>query len=88
MNKIEQLYSKSRTAPRIKIDLNDKPAKKLWIKKSDLFCHVAYTSIKTVTTNDWYFDKGCSRHMTGDKRDLSDYQSMLDRHVFFGDGGK
>ena len=58
------------------------------LKKSDLFCHVAYTSMKAVTTNDWYFESACSRHMTGDKRYLNDYQSMLDGHVSFGDGGK
>ena len=68
MNRIKQPCSKPRTAPKIKIDLNDKPTKKLWIKKSDLFCHVAYTSMKAVTTNDWYFESACSRHMTGDKR--------------------
>ena len=73
MNKIEQFYSKPRTAFRIKIDLNDKPIKKLWIKKSNLFCHVAYTFMKAVTTNDWYFDSGCLRHMTGEKSYLSDY---------------
>ena len=32
-NKIEQSYFKPRTAPRTKIDLSDKPVKKLWIKK-------------------------------------------------------
>ena len=37
MNKIEQLYSKPRTAPKIKIDLNDKPVKKLWIKNHIYF---------------------------------------------------
>ena len=88
MNKIEQPYSKPRIALRIKIDLNDKSIKKLWIKKSDLFCHVVYTSMKTVTTDDWYFDSGCFRHMTGDKRYLNDYQSMPDGHVSFGNGGK
>ena len=52
MNRFEQPYSKPRTAPRIKIYLNDKLVRKLWIKKLDLFCHVAYTSMKVVTTND------------------------------------
>ena len=44
--------------------------------------------MKAVTSDNWYFDNGCSRHMIGDKRYLSDYQSMLDGHVSFGDGGK
>ena len=33
MNKIEQPYYKPRTALRTKIDLSDKPVKKLWIEK-------------------------------------------------------
>ena len=54
-------------------------------KKSYLFYHVTYTSMKVVTTDDWYFDSGCSRHTTGEKKYLSDYQSMPDGHVSFGD---
>ena len=44
--------------------------------------------MKTVTTDDWYFDNGCSRHMIGEKNYLSDYQNMSDGHVSFGDGRK
>ena len=88
MNKIEQLYFKSRTAPRTKIDLSDKLVKKLWIKKSYLTCQVAYTSMKAVTTDYWYFNSGCSRHMIGGKNYLSDYQNMPDGYVSFGDGRK
>ena len=90
MNEIEQPYSKPRTTHMIKIDLNDKPAKKLWIKKLDIFCHVAYTFtfMKAVTIDDWYFDSGCSRHMTREKSYLCDYQNMPDGYVFFGDGKK
>ena len=83
MNKIEQSYFKPRTAPRTKIDLSDKPVKKLWIVKSHLTCQVAYTSMKAVTTDDWYFDNGCSRHITGEKRYLCDYQNMPDGCLFW-----
>ena len=44
--------------------------------------------MKAVTTDDWSFDSGCSRHMTGEKKYLSDYQSMPDGHVSFSDGEK
>ena len=44
--------------------------------------------MKTVTTDDWYFDNGCSRHMIGEKNYLCDYQNMSDGHVSFGDGRK
>ena len=44
--------------------------------------------MKVVTTNDWYFDSGCSRHMTGEKSYLNEYQNMPDGHVSFSDGRK
>ena len=44
--------------------------------------------MKAVTTDDWYFDSGCSRHMTGERSYLCDYQNMLDGYVSFDDGRK
>ena len=44
--------------------------------------------MKAVTTDDWYFDSSCSRHMTGENSYLSEYQNMPDGHVSFGDGRK
>ena len=49
---------------------------------------IAHISSKAYATNTWYFDNGCSRHMTGDKNILIDYQGMLDGYVTFGDGLK
>ena len=54
----------------------------------DLFCNVAYTSLKAVTTDSWYFDSGCSRHMTGNRKYLTDYHVVAESHVSFGDGEK
>ena len=36
----------------------------------------------------WYFDSSCSKHMTGDKNFLKDYQAIAVGHVTFGDGVK
>ena len=36
-------------------------------------------------TNVWYFDSGCSRHITGDKDILVDYKSLSEGLVTFGD---
>ena len=58
------------------------------LKKSNLSCNVAYTSMKAIITNTWYFDSGCLRHMIGEKKYLSDYQSVSDGHVSFEDGEK
>ena len=42
--------------------------------------------MKAVTTDDWYFDSDCSRHMTRENSYLCDYQNMSDGYVSFGDG--
>ena len=70
---MNNLITSQKTAPRTKIDLSDKPVKKLWIKKSHLTCQVAYISMKAITTDDWYFHSGCLRNMTREKSYLSDY---------------
>ena len=62
--------------------------KKLWIRISDLFCHVAYTFLKIVTTDALYFDNGYSRHMIGERKYLSDYHTVSEGQVSFGDGQK
>ena len=41
-----------------------------------------------MTTEDWYFDSGCSRHMTGQKGLLKNIETCPSRHVTFGDGVK
>ena len=55
--------------------------------KNQIWC-VAHTSLKVVSTNSWYFDSGCSKHMTGDKIFLKDYQAIVVGHVTFRDGVK
>ena len=42
--------------------------------------------MKAVTTDDWYFDSGCLRHMTREMSYLCDYQNMSDGYISFGDG--
>ncbi|XP_073025216.1 uncharacterized protein [Primulina eburnea] len=36
----------------------------------------------------WYFDSGCSRHMTGSKDHLIDYVELRNGHVMYGGGAK
>ena len=67
---MEQPYYKSRTAPKHKIDLKNKSVKKIWVKKSDLNCYVAFTSLKTVSTDFSHFAKGCSRHVISEREFL------------------
>ncbi|GAU48358.1 hypothetical protein TSUD_282610 [Trifolium subterraneum] len=49
---------------------------------------IAHTSFRASSKEDWYFDSGCSRHMTGDDRFLVDIKSYLTSYVTFGDGAK
>ena len=42
-----------------------KPASRMiWQKKEGLICNVVHTVLKTTSAQSWYFDSGCSRHMT------------------------
>ena len=38
--------------------------KKEWIPKCDNVGLIAHTSLRASFREDWYFDSGCSRHMT------------------------
>ena len=70
MNSVEQPYYKSRTVPKHKIDLKKKYVKKIWVKKSDLNCYVASTSLNTVSIDFSNFAKCCSRYITGEREFL------------------
>ena len=88
MKKNEKSFYAPRTTPKIKVELDNKSPNKLWIRRLYLFCNVSYTSLKVVTTDSWYFDNGCSRHMTGNRKYLIDYHIVTKSHVSFGDGEK
>src|SRR3954464_7201440 len=49
---------------------------------------IAHTSLRVSAKEDWYFDNGCSRHMTGLKNLLVDIKSHSTSYVTFGDGAK
>ncbi|KAG7559036.1 Integrase catalytic core [Arabidopsis thaliana x Arabidopsis arenosa] len=55
---------------------------------SDLQAKVAYTSAVGSDHRAWYFDSGCSRHMTGEQSALNDFTTISNGKVTFGDGGK
>ena len=62
--------------------------KKKWIPKSENIALIAHTSLRTSTREDWYFDSGCSRHMTGVKKFLVDTKTHNTDYVTFGDDSK
>ncbi|XP_062118940.1 uncharacterized protein LOC133832644 [Humulus lupulus] len=59
--------------------------------KSDLnesVALVAHTSLSTFQEDQWYFDSGCSRHLTGNRNVLVNYKGGKEGAVTFGDGNK
>ena len=42
----------------------------------------------TRTKSEWYLDSGCSRHMTGDKKQFNKLDAKNGGHVTFGDNAK
>ena len=59
-----------------------------WIKKNDIVCHVAQIALKANSSNFWYLDSGCSRHMTGNKSFFETLVMEEGGKVTFGDGSK
>ncbi|MCI16681.1 gag-pol polyprotein, partial [Trifolium medium] len=62
--------------------------KKEWKPKGDDVSLIAHTSFRASSREDWYFDSGCSRHMTGVEKNLVDLKSYSTSFVTFGDGAK
>ena len=62
--------------------------KSVWVRKSELNCHVVHTAYKAHNTHMWYLDSGCSRHMSGDKSLFSKVEKFDGGLVTFGDGKK
>jgi hypothetical protein len=56
-----------------------------WVRKNET-CQVVLTSFKSSVEGSWYFDSGCSRHMTGIAEHLSNYEAFKGGKVNFGGG--
>ncbi|MCH79564.1 gag-protease polyprotein [Trifolium medium] len=74
--------------PRTKRMLGSVAVKTEWKEKEKVTNLIAHTSLKVSSREDWYFDSGCSRHMTGVERYLTDIESYATSFVTFGDGAK
>ncbi|TYK06170.1 gag-pol polyprotein [Cucumis melo var. makuwa] len=59
----------------------------VWRVKTSKNCKITFTTVQT--TNDaWYFDSGCSRHMTGNRSFFIGSEECASDHVTFRDGAK
>ena len=59
-----------------------------WIRKNENVCHVAQIALKANSSNFWYLDSGCSRHMTENKSFFETLVMEECGNVTFGDGSK
>ncbi|XP_057444286.1 uncharacterized protein LOC130736472 [Lotus japonicus] len=64
------------------------PGKSMWKPKVNATALIAHTSLRASSKEDWYFDSGCSRHMTGVKSYLEKMKPHAKSFVTFGDGAK
>jgi len=62
--------------------------RKQWVPRTGVTNLIAHTSFRVSANEDWYFDSGCSRHMTGSKNLLIDLHPHANSYVTFGDGAK
>ncbi|CAM8943748.1 unnamed protein product [Rhodiola kirilowii] len=62
--------------------------KQVWrVKKKGEVCYVAFSSSSHLKKEKWYFDSGCSRHMTGNPEFLTNIEECKgSSNVTFGDG--
>jgi len=63
-------------------------AKKEWIPKVNNVGLMDHTSQESSSNEVWYFDSGCSRHMTGKIGYIENIRPCEKGFVTFGDGGK
>src|ERR1051325_9030882 len=62
------------------------PYTQKWKKRTAAL--IAHTSLRVSAKEDWYFDSGCSKHMTGNRNLLKDVKPHSVSSVTFGDGAK
>ncbi|GAA0174825.1 hypothetical protein LIER_28135 [Lithospermum erythrorhizon] len=55
-----------------------------WVRKHAVASHVVFTPLKATAWTGWYFDGGCSRHMTGNKAHLTNIEDVKTDCVTFG----
>ncbi|CAM8886394.1 unnamed protein product [Rhodiola kirilowii] len=62
--------------------------KQVWrVKQKNEVCYVAFSSSSHLKKEKWYFDSGCSRHMTGNPEFLTSIEECKgSSNVTFGDG--
>ena len=81
------LFSKN-LANRQMRHLSNTKVRQFWVKKGELNCYMVDVAYRSFIPNSWYFDSGCSRHMTGNRSYLTNYKSHEGGLVTFGNGAR
>ncbi|KAK2355658.1 gag-protease polyprotein [Trifolium repens] len=83
-----KLYGYPNQEPKPNVVQEENVIKKEWRPKEENVGLIAHTSLRASSREDWYFDSGCSRHMTGEEKYLINVRSYKASFVTFGDGAK
>src|ERR1043165_4756275 len=81
-----RLHGYPNQTPYVKPKNSKVPYTQQWKKRTAAL--IAHTSLRVFAKEDWYFDSGCSKHMTGDRNLLKDVKPHSVSSVTFGDGAK
>ena len=60
--------------------------KQIWVKKNELDCLVVHITLKASESHSWFFDSGCSCHMTSNRSFFTNFTEFNGGNVTFGDG--
>ena len=75
--------------PNQSLHISSEPkVKKVWRPKGNHIGLMAHTSLKAAFSKDWYFNSGCSKHMTGGNKFLDTIKPNTSSHVTFGNETK
>ncbi|CAM8937138.1 unnamed protein product [Rhodiola kirilowii] len=67
-------------------EVSKPPMKQVWRIKKGETCLSVFSSTFLPEKRRWYFDSGCSRHMTGNPKFLTNIERFNGKYVTFGDG--
>ncbi|XP_024018312.1 uncharacterized protein LOC112090655 [Morus notabilis] len=60
-------FTNSKKTPNVNIDVQNNFSRRVWVRKSDLRCHKAYTSLEACTNDCGCSDAGCTKRLTSVK---------------------
>ncbi|XP_050919249.1 uncharacterized protein LOC127136771 [Lathyrus oleraceus] len=81
-------FPQHHTHTRFKRNEEKVQGKKVWKPKVKGTSLISHTSLRVSSREDYYFDSGCSKHMTRERAYLEELQPYSNNYVSFGNGAK